>query len=104
MASNTTILLFAIICFMLYAIMRAFCDSNTMPILCLVVDIRYRATGFGVLNMFATIIGGIGLYAGGVLRDLHVDLSKMYQVAALIMVICAVLVAMIKPISKNLIE
>jgi MFS family permease len=103
-ASFTTILPLAIVCFMLYAIMRAFCDSNTMPILCMVVDMRYRATGFGVLNMFATIVGGIGLYAGGVLRDLQVDLSKMYQVAAMIMVVCAVLVAMIKPQSKNSVE
>jgi MFS family permease len=102
MASYTTILPLAIICFMLYSFTRAFCDANTMPILCMVVNSRYRATGFGILNMFATIVGGIGLYAGGVLRDLHVNLSLMYQVAALLIVICALLVAMVKQQSKTL--
>jgi hypothetical protein len=68
-----------------------------MPMLCMVVDPRYRATGYGVLNLFATIIGGIALYAGGVLRDSNINLSKMYQFAALIMIICASLLFMVRP-------
>jgi hypothetical protein len=68
-----------------------------MPMLCMVADPRYRATGYGVLNFFSTIIGGIALYAGGILRDAQVDLSKMYQFAALIMLVCAAFLFMARP-------
>jgi hypothetical protein len=97
----TTILPFAIIAFMLYAITRAFGDSNIMPMLCMVADPPYRTTGYGVLNFFSTIIGGIAIYAGGVLRDSNVNLSLMYQFAALTMIICATLLFMAKPISRS---
>jgi MFS family permease len=100
LASSTPILVFAIIAFMLYGITRAFGDSNMMPMLCMVADPRYRATGYGVLNFFSTIIGGIALYAGGVLRDMDINLSRIYQVAALIMILCSALLFMAKPKSK----
>ncbi|MCK9411822.1 MAG: MFS transporter [Prolixibacteraceae bacterium] len=101
LASSTTSLALAIIAFMLYALTRAFGDSNMMPMLCMVADPRYRATGYGVLNFFSTIIGGIALYVGGVLRDSKIDLSKMYQFAALIMIICATLLFLVRPKSKS---
>jgi MFS family permease len=101
LASGTTILPLAIFSFMLYAVTRAFGDSNMMPMLCMVADSRYRATGYGVLNFFSTIIGGIALYTGGFLRDMNIDLSKMYQFAALIMIICASLLFMARPKSKS---
>lgn len=100
MASYTTVLSLAIIFFLVYAFTRSFVDSNLMPILCMVADPRYRATGFGILNFFATVVGGIGLYAGGILRDAHIDLSKMFQFSALTMVICAFLLFMVKPQPK----
>jgi len=100
MASGTTILPLAIFAFMLYAFTRAFGDANMMPMLCMVVDPRYRATGYGVLNFFGTIVGGTALYAGGVLRDSNVNLSKIYQFAALMMLLCGLLLFMIKPKSK----
>ncbi len=97
LASGTTILPLAIFAFMLYALTRAFGDSNMMPMLCMVVDPRYRATGYGVLNFFGTIVGGTALYAGGVLRDSNIDLSKIYQFAALMMMMCGIMLFMIKP-------
>jgi MFS family permease len=96
-ASNTTLLPLALIFFIIYAITRVFGDANMMPILCMVSDPKYRATGFGVLNFFSCIIGGLGLFAGGVLRDSHIDLGRMYQFAALIIVICAAILFMVKP-------
>ena len=68
-----------------------------MPILCLISDPRYRATGYGVLNMFACIVGGFGIYAGGALRDKHIDLSILFQAAAAIMLVCVLLLFLIKP-------
>ena len=85
MASTTSFLPAAIAFFVVYAFTRAFSDSNMMPILCMIVDARYRATGYGILNMFSCIVGGLALYAGGVLRDAKVDLSHIYQFAGVTM-------------------
>jgi MFS family permease len=97
LASGTSILPLAIIAFMIYSFTRSFGDANMMPMLCMVADPKYRATGYGILNFFSTIIGGIALYAGGVLRDSNIDLSSMYKFAALIMIICAILLFMARP-------
>jgi MFS family permease len=99
-ASSTTILSLAVIAFILYAVTRSFGDTNMMPMLCLVANPRYLATGYGILNFFSTIIGGIALYAGGVLRDTDIDLNNIYKFAALIMIICAALLFMASPKSK----
>ncbi len=97
LASTTSVLIIAIVGFMIYALTRTFTDANMMPILCMVADPRYRATGYGVLNLFSCIIGGLGLYAGGVLRDAHVDLSSVFQVAGALMLISALILFSIKP-------
>lgn len=99
-ASTTYVLPVAIIALVFYAITRSFGDSNMMPMLCMVADPRYRATGYGILNFFSTIIGGIALYAGGVLRDADIDLSRMYQFAAFTMIICAIMLFLIRPKSQ----
>lgn len=95
-ASYTNMLILTILFFMIYTFSRMFTDTNLMPILCMMVDNRYRATGYGILNMFATIIGGIGLYAAGILRDAHIDLGIMFQVASLALVICIVILYFLK--------
>ena len=94
-ASNTSVLPVAIGMFMLYGLTRMFSDANIMPILCLTADPRYRATGYGVLNLSACIVGGISLYAGGVLRDMDVDLGRIFQSAAVLMVVCIGLLVLI---------
>lgn len=96
-ASYTSILPVAVICFMLYSLTKSFIDTNMMPILCLIAYPSYRATGYGILNLVACIIGGIGLYAGGALRDLHINLSTVYQIAALTMIISIVFLIAVKP-------
>ncbi|GAB3254179.1 MFS transporter [Larkinella harenae] len=101
LASSTSILPIAIGCFMIYAFTRTFLDANMMPILCLIADPRYRATGYGVLNLVACIVGGIGLYAGGILRDADINLSRMFQFAALTLLISAGLLYTIKPNEEN---
>jgi hypothetical protein len=68
-----------------------------MPILCLIADPRYRATGYGVLNFLACIVGGTTIYAGGMLRDAHVNVSRVFQFGALTIAVCAVLLWFIKP-------
>ena len=100
-ASGTTILWIAVVCFMLYALTRAFTDANMMPILCLVTDKRYRATAYGVLNMFGCLVGGAGIYFGGVLRDDDIDLGRMFQVAAGILLVCVAVIYAIRPARES---
>lgn len=102
-ASYTTLLPVAIICFIAYTITKSFSDANTMPILTMVIDSRYRATGYGILNCCGTIVGGIALYYGGFLRDANIGLSTVYQFAALFIVLAAIALFLIKP-KKELIE
>lgn len=87
---------------MIYGLTSKFTDTNLMPMLCLIVDNRYRATGYGILNMFSTIIGGLGIYVAGALRDSQVNLSVIYQVAALSIIICiGILILVKRNISKS---
>jgi len=68
-----------------------------MPILCLITNSRHIATGFGVLNLFACAVGGATTYAGGVLRDAQVDVSRLFQAGALGLAVCAVMLVFVKP-------
>lgn len=89
LASTTTTLSIAIAGFVFYALTRTFSDANMMPILCLITNPQYRATGYGFLNLFSCIVGGLGIYAGGMLRDSHIDVSVLFRVAAGLMLLCA---------------
>lgn len=97
LASNTTVVAIAIAMFVVYAFTRTFIDSNMMPILCMIADPRYRATGYGFLNLFSCVVGGIGLYAGGALRDANINLSLIFQVASGLLLVCAVFLFLIRP-------
>ena len=97
LAAHTLSFPVAITGIMIYGVARYFTDVNMMPVLCLVADPRYRATGFGVLNLAACLVGGLAIYAGGMLRDAEVDVSYMFQFAAAGLILCAVLFALVKP-------
>jgi MFS family permease len=99
-ASMSSILPLTLACFMMYGLTRSFSDTNLMPILCLLADERYRATGYGILNLFSCIIGGVSLYAGGALRDAHVDITILFRFAAGIMVVCALILFSLKAKEK----
>lgn len=95
-ASTTDILSLAVAGFILYAFTRAFTDSNMMPILCLVADVKYRATAYGILNFFSCIIGGLGLYLGGVMRDGNINLSVVFIVASFTTVLGGLILLFVK--------
>lgn len=97
--ANTSVLAVAVGGLILYGLMRSLADVNMMPILCLVTDSRYRATGYGILNMFACFVGGITIYVGGKLRDAQADVSHIFQFSALSLVAAATLLFFVKPIS-----
>jgi len=97
LASTTPVLAVALAALVCYGLARTFVDANMMPILCLIADPRYRATGYGVLNFLACIVGGTTIYVGGLLRDAHVNVSRVFQFGALTVAVCAVLLWFIKP-------
>ena len=96
LAGYTNLLPLAILGLVVYGFARAFADCNMMPILCQVTDPRYRATGYGVLNLCSTIVGGFTIYAGGALRDAKIDVSLIFGFASISMVACAALLLVIK--------
>jgi MFS family permease len=82
---------------LLYGLARSFTDANLMPILCQVSDSRYRATGYGILNMFACLVGGATIYIGGAMRDAQINLKVLFQSAAAGLLVCAVLMLLVRP-------
>jgi MFS family permease len=100
LAANTSLLAVAIAGLMLYGLMRSFADTNMMPILCLIADARYRATGYGILNMFACFVGGLTILAGGALRDAQLDVGRIFQFSAICLAAAAALLFLIKPVSS----
>jgi MFS family permease len=97
LVAKASIVAVAIAGLSLYGLTRTFSDANLMPILCQIADPRHRATGYGVLNMFATIVGGITIYVGGALRDAHVNVSMLFVCAAAGLLVCGVLLMFVRP-------
>jgi MFS family permease len=95
-AGSTGTIFIALAGFIIYAFARVFSDTNLMPILTMVANKRYVATGYGVLNMFACIIGGLGNYATGVLRDAHVSMTLLFRIAAVLMIVAVGLLYIVK--------
>lgn len=95
--ATTAALPVAIAGLVLYGLMIAFASGEMMPILCLILDPRYIATGFGVLNFFACAVGGLTTYAGGAMRDAQVDVSRLFIIGAAGMLFCAGLLLFLRP-------
>jgi MFS family permease len=85
--ASTPVFAIAIAAMFVFGLARGFNDSNLMPILRQVADGRFIATGYGFLNFLSTIVGGLMVYVGGALKDANVNLSVVYQFAAVVMLI-----------------
>jgi MFS family permease len=94
--ASTQLLVLAIAAMVIYGLARGFNDANLMPILCQVIDNRYIATGYGFLNFLSTIVGGVMVYAGGMLKDAKIDLSVIYQVSAVFMLLASLSLLLVK--------
>lgn len=95
--AQTGVLAVAIGGLILYGLGIAFINANLMPILCMMADPRHRATGYGVLNLVNCTIAGVTLYAGGMLRDAHVNVRHLFIWSAGGMLVCAGLMLRLKP-------
>ena len=83
--------------FMIWTFGVAFVNSNMMPILCLIAHERYRATGYGILNLCSCLIGGVTIYLGGALRDAKIPVERIFDASVYIILVCIVLLYLIKP-------
>lgn len=79
-------------------------DVNNMPILCQFVSPRYRATGYGLMNL-------VGISAGAVITDFlgkSADAGNMRQDFALLSIVVAIAIVLqlviLKPKTVNMIE
>jgi hypothetical protein len=81
----------------IYGFTRPFPDANMVPILCQIVDPRYLATGVGILNMFAVIVGGLTIYIGGVVRDANINVTTLFNCGAFGLLICAAILWSVRP-------
>jgi MFS transporter, Spinster family, sphingosine-1-phosphate transporter len=97
LTASTTILNVAVAGLIVFGMARGFADANNMPILCQIVDRRYRATGWGVLNFVSCILGGLMTYAAGALLDAQVGLNRVFQCSAVAVVMAVLLLLLIKP-------
>jgi MFS transporter, Spinster family, sphingosine-1-phosphate transporter len=79
--ATTSSFAFALAAMIVFGLGRGFADANLMPIVCQVVDPRYCATAYGLLNFVSVSVGGGMIYVGGWLRDQHVGLSLPFIVA-----------------------
>jgi len=97
LSASTGTLWIAIAGLAVFGLSRGFSDANLMPVLCQVADSRYRATGYGILNFAGCVAGGAMIYAGGALKDCHVDLSLTFKFAAFCLFLAGLLMFMVKP-------
>jgi MFS family permease len=101
LASSTDSLNIALMGFMAFAFFRVFLDVNMMPILTLLIDKKYLATGYGILNLVSCLVGGVSLYAGGALRDMSIDVGLLFKVSAALLFLIVFLLWRLKPMAKQ---
>jgi MFS family permease len=100
-ASETLVVVVAALFFGIYALTKAFSDTNMMPILSSIATKDNRATGYGILNLFSCIVGGVGIYAGGYLRDANISFTTIFRVASLLIPVCILSLLLIKTKRRN---
>jgi MFS family permease len=98
---NTSLLPLAIAGLALFGLTTSFANTEIMPILCLITDPRYNATGMGIMNLFGALAGGVTIYAGGVLRDAQVNVIKLFQLGAVGLVLGTILLFFVKPRTRG---
>ncbi len=94
-------LILAVVGLVSFRLFFAFVDSNMMPILCEIVDPRFRATAYGILNCTGSMAAGVGIYVSGALRDGRIDLSLVYKVVAGVCLLISLIYYLTKPQSAS---
>ena len=96
LAANTNHLPVALASLVLFGLGRGCYDANLMPILRDTADERFSATGYGFLNFTSTAVGGMMVYAGGLLNDEGVGLRAVFQACGIGLVFVGMLLLAMK--------
>lgn len=63
-------------------------DATLMPVLRSMIDERFSATGYGLLNLTSVGAGALISWLGGYLKDMNVNLGVPLSMAGALMVLC----------------
>jgi MFS family permease len=95
--ASTGVFGIAIAGIIVFGLAKGLHDANFMPIICQVVDERYRATGYGIMSFFSVIAGGLMIYIGGALKDADISLAVVYQVSAVGVFVSGLILLALRP-------
>jgi predicted MFS family arabinose efflux permease len=84
-------------CVLITGMSQGFLDANLMPATCTVVNSRYYATAYGLLNFAGTTAGGGMTYVGGRLKEQHVPFGVLFQVASVLIFVAGLLLFLVRP-------
>lgn len=85
------LMIFTIISLIMWGVAMGCLGANMMPIVCLIVDVRYRATAMGLLNLVINICGGLAIYGVGLLRDAKFGVNLILTFAGFGVFLCGAL-------------
>jgi hypothetical protein len=88
----------------IFGIGWGFFDCNNMPILCQIVRPKWRATGYGIMNLVSISCGGFGDWGFGTLRDHHVPLNLIFGSFAGVAGLSVLIVLLIKPAPAEIVS
>ncbi len=96
-AASSNLFAFTIAGLIVFGLGRGSIDANQMPLVRQILPAHLSATGYGLLNLISTAAGGVMVYIGGALLDAHIDLSRIFQVAGVGLVIAGLILVTIRP-------
>jgi MFS transporter, Spinster family, sphingosine-1-phosphate transporter len=92
--ANSFVLLF--IGLLAFGLGRGFNDANVMPVLCQITRTQLRATGYGMLNCGACIVGGVMVAVAGAVKD-SLGLGVAIQVSAVLLFLSGLTLLRMRP-------
>jgi MFS family permease len=85
----------------LYGVSFGMFDTNNMPILCQVAPASFRATGYGLMNLFGIGSGAYLTPLLGKLKDQGVPLSQGFALCAVPAIVAVLLMLLLRPSSRD---
>jgi predicted MFS family arabinose efflux permease len=83
-----------------FGLARGMYDCNWMPVLCQIAPANMRSTGYGLLNMAGTFAGGLTAAVAGGWKE-TIGIGPMLQIAGLILLLSALLLARLRVTSET---
>jgi len=85
----------------LFGIGWGFFDCNNMPILCQIARPEHRATGYGFMNLVSISVGAGATVLLGWMRDHGIKFSIAFVISAIVALLSAGLILLVRPRSEG---